>query len=61
MRRAFGRLTDDEQELLELRVVGRLSAEEVGEVIGKRPGAVRMAQARALSRLRSLLEEVPAP
>ena len=53
--------TDDEQELLELRVVGRLSAEEVGEVIGKRAGAVRMAQARALSRLRSLLEEVRAP
>ena len=61
VRRAFGRLTDDEQELLELRVVGRLSAEEVGDVIGKRPGAVRMAQTRALSRLRSLLEEVSAP
>ncbi len=61
MRRAFGRLTDDEQELLELRVVGGLSADEVGEVIGKRAGAVRMAQARALSRLRSLLEEVSAP
>jgi DNA-directed RNA polymerase specialized sigma24 family protein len=29
----------------------------VAAVVGKRPGAVRMAQARALERLRQLLEE----
>ncbi|MGH9268436.1 MAG: RNA polymerase sigma factor [Acidimicrobiales bacterium] len=58
VRRAFERLSGDERELLELRVVGGLSAAGVGEVVGKRAGAVRMAQARALVRLRSLLEEV---
>lgn len=53
----FARLSDDDRELIELRVVAGLSAEAVAEVVGKRPGAVRMAQARALSRLRLRLEE----
>ncbi len=56
VRRAFDRLAPDVQELLELRVQGRLSSEEVGNLLGKRPGAVRMAQARALGRLRTMLE-----
>ncbi|WP_421121544.1 RNA polymerase sigma factor [Aquihabitans daechungensis] len=55
---AFARLEPDERDLLELRVTGGLDAEAVGEAIGKRPGAVRMAQTRALSRLRTFLEEV---
>ncbi len=46
----------DDRELLELRVVAGLTAEEVGDVLGKRPGAVRMAQSRALERLRRELE-----
>lgn len=54
---AFTRLTPDEQELLELRVVVGLTAEGVGEVLGRQPGAVRMAQSRALHRLRVLYEE----
>ena len=58
VRLAFARLDEAEQEVLELRVVGRLSAEEVAAVIGKRPGAVRMAQYRALARLRINMEEV---
>jgi len=58
VRIAFARLDPAEQELLELRVVSRLSAEEVASVIGKRPGAVRTAQSRALARLRVLMEEV---
>ena len=33
------------------------SGHDVAAVVGKRPGAVRMAQARALERLRHLLEE----
>lgn len=56
VRAAFARLSPDDRELLELRVVAGLSAEEVGEVLGKRPGAVRMAQSRALERLRRELE-----
>lgn len=57
VRAAFARLSAADQELLELRVVAELSAEEVGSVLGRRPGAVRMAQSRALIRLRALLEE----
>ena len=56
VRAAFGRLGDDDRELLELRVIAGLTAEDVGKVLGKRPGAVRMAQARALERLRRELE-----
>ena len=58
MRVAFGQLGDDDRELLELRVHAGLSADEVGRLLGKRPGAVRMAQARALQRLRANLEAV---
>lgn len=59
VRRAFARLSDGDRELLELRVVAELSAEEVARVVGKRPGAVRMGQARALERLRATLGESP--
>jgi RNA polymerase sigma-70 factor (ECF subfamily) len=55
LRDAFGRLAPAERELLELRVVAGLSSEQVATAVGKRPGAVRMAQARALDKLRGLL------
>lgn len=55
---AFARLKADERDVLELRVTAGLDAEAVAEALGKRPGAVRMAQARALTRLRTFLEEV---
>lgn len=54
---AFGRLGPDERELLELRVVAELSSESVGAILGKSPAAVRMAQTRALSRLRTFWKE----
>lgn len=57
VRAAFARLSPDDREILELRVVGGLVAEEVAAVVGKRPGAIRMAQSRALGRLRKLMEE----
>jgi RNA polymerase sigma-70 factor (ECF subfamily) len=57
LRRAFAKLGPDDSEVLELRVVAGLSAADVAAVLGKRPGAVRMAQARALDRLRRHLEE----
>jgi RNA polymerase sigma-70 factor (ECF subfamily) len=57
VRRAFDRLGDEERELLELRLIAGLSADEVAHVLGRRPGAVRMAQSRALIRLRAILEE----
>lgn len=55
---AFARLAPEERDVLELRVAAGLDAAGVAEVLGKRPGAVRMAQQRALARLRTFLEEV---
>jgi RNA polymerase sigma-70 factor (ECF subfamily) len=45
------------RELLILRVVSGLSAEETGNVLGMSAGAVRVAQHRALARLRALAVE----
>jgi RNA polymerase sigma-70 factor (ECF subfamily) len=56
VRSAFARLSPEDQEVLELRVVGELDASEVAMVLGKRAGAVRMAQSRALGRLRALMK-----
>jgi RNA polymerase sigma-70 factor, ECF subfamily len=58
LRVAFARLSPEDREVLELRVVAGLDAEGVGEVLGKRAGAVRMAQSRALERLRAHLAEL---
>lgn len=58
LRVAFERLAPGDQEVLELRLVGGLSAAGAAQVLGRREGAVRMAQWRALVRLRRLLEEV---
>jgi RNA polymerase sigma-70 factor (ECF subfamily) len=44
-------LPADQAEVVILRVVGGLTAEEAGHVMGKRPGAVRVLQHRALERL----------
>jgi RNA polymerase sigma-70 factor (ECF subfamily) len=55
-RRLLARLPDNQRELLLLRVVSGLSAEETGNVLGMSPGAVRVAQHRALARLRQMAE-----
>jgi RNA polymerase sigma-70 factor (ECF subfamily) len=57
VRRAFDHLSQDDRELLELRVVAGLSSEEAAYVLRRRPGAVRVAQSRALKRLRTYLAE----
>ena len=53
-------LPDKQREIVLLRVVVGLSAEETAEAVGSTPGAVRVAQHRALARLRRTLsaEEV---
>ena len=58
VRAAFSRLNEKDRELLELRVVAGLTAEETATVLGRRAGAVRTAQTRALKRLRHHLEEL---
>ena len=57
IRRLFTRLSPEEQEVLELRVIAGLSSEQVGEALDRKPGAVRTAQSRALAHLRQLMEE----
>jgi RNA polymerase sigma-70 factor, ECF subfamily len=56
-RTLLGRLPVHLRELLVLRVVAGLSAEETGNVLGMSAGAVRVAQHRALARLRAIAVE----
>jgi len=58
VRTALATLPATDQQVLDLRFVSCLSADEVGAVLRKGPGAVRMAQSRALGRLRRALEDV---
>jgi RNA polymerase sigma-70 factor (ECF subfamily) len=48
-------LPPKQREILVLRVVVGLSAEETADAVNSTPGAVRVAQHRALSRLRKAL------
>jgi RNA polymerase sigma-70 factor, ECF subfamily len=48
-------LTARQREVLILRIAVGLSAEETAEAVGSTPGAVRVTQHRALSRLRALV------
>lgn len=57
-RALLARLPSHQRELLVLRVLAGLSAQETGNTLGMSPGAVRVAQHRALARLRVIaLEE----
>jgi len=49
-------LPGNQQEILRLRVAVGLSADETAEALGMTPGAVRVAQHRALSKLRAVLQ-----
>jgi len=49
-------LTDDQRSVLLLRVLADLSVEEVARLLGKRPGAVKTLQRRALASLARYLE-----
>lgn len=53
----LAQLSPDQRDVLLLRVIGDLSVEEVGRVIGKRPGAVKQLQRRGLAAARKLLAE----
>ncbi len=58
-RKLLAQLPEHQRKLLTLRVVAGLSAEETGTVLGMSAGAVRIAQHRALVRLRALAVEEP--
>ncbi len=51
--RLLAALPDDQREILVLRLVGELTAREIGAVIGKREGAVRVALHRIVRGLRA--------
>ncbi|MGE3254605.1 sigma-70 family RNA polymerase sigma factor, partial [Pseudonocardia sp.] len=57
MSRLLDTLPEKQREILVLRVVVGLSAEETAEAVGSTPGAVRVAQHRALARLRRCMPE----
>ena len=51
----LGHLPDIQQEIVRLRVIAGLSAEETAEALGMTAGAVRVSQHRALAKLRQRL------
>ena len=51
------RLDEDERELLVLRITAGLTAREVGEIVGKSEGAVRVAIHRIVAKLRDAWNE----
>ena len=61
VRELVGRLSPDQQDALLLRVLADLSVDGIAAVMGKRPGAVKALQRRALANLRKeiLREGVP--
>ena len=59
MARLLESVSDKQREILHLRIVVGLSVEETAEAVGSTPGAVRVAQHRALNRLRDLLTAKP--
>jgi RNA polymerase sigma factor (sigma-70 family) len=54
---ALDALTDEQREVIVLRILADVSVEETATIVGKRPGAVRAIQYRALRRLRTALEQ----
>jgi len=53
---AFKVLTEDQREVLALRVIANLTLEETADVVGKSVGAVKALQRRALETMRESLE-----
>lgn len=54
-------LTDEQREVLALRVVADLTVEQVAAVVGRSEGAVKALQRRALATLRRQMEREAAP
>ncbi|HET9728129.1 MAG TPA: sigma-70 family RNA polymerase sigma factor [Acidimicrobiia bacterium] len=56
VREICAELVPDQRDVLLLRIVGDLSIEQVAEVLGKSPGAVKQLQRRAFEAVRRLLD-----
>lgn len=57
LRTAVGRLSEDRRQVIVLRFVDGLSTKEIGDVLGRSAGAVRVLQHRALRDLAATLEQ----
>ncbi len=56
VRGALAQLTDEQQEIIQLRFVADLSPAEIAGIVGKREGTVRIIQFRALKKLQEILQ-----
>ncbi len=56
LREAFEKLTEDQRDVLALRIIANLTVEETANVVGKRIGAVKAVQRRGLLALRGHLD-----
>ena len=59
LRQAFANLDESDRDILALRLMSGMSADDVAKLVGKSPGAVRTAQSRALANLRALVRQQP--
>lgn len=57
LHQAMKELSDAQRQILALRFGGEMSSQQVAEVIGKKPGAVREMQSAAVKKLRQILKE----
>lgn len=56
MLRAFERLSENQRDVLALRIIADLTLEETAKVLGKRVGAVKALQRRGLLALRKIID-----
>lgn len=54
-------VTEEQREVLTLRILGGLSIAETAEIMGRKPGAIKALQHRAIARLQRRLETGPYP
>jgi RNA polymerase sigma-70 factor (ECF subfamily) len=57
VRRLLDRLTEDQREVLMLRIVSGLTVDEVARVVGKRPNSVKALQRRGLAALKQAISK----
>lgn len=57
VRWVLDRLTPDQRDVLVLRMLADLTIEQISQVLGKRPGAVKALQARGLEELRRKISQ----
>jgi RNA polymerase sigma-70 factor (ECF subfamily) len=53
---AFEKLTDSQRDVLALRIIAGLTLEQTAQVLGKREGAIKALQRRALAALQQIID-----